>query len=145
MNCVLFAKMDKVFSFKKNIKRILEKWKKYWKSRNFVSPEKWEPSVLLSSHSLCLRIVYSRSLLLLWEDRGAAPSMSQVIRVGTSSNSHSTVLLRVKPTLSSRVSTRTGKPGKWEGIFQSEKSQGKSHKIMEISDKCYLLFLVIFI
>ena len=40
MNCVLFAKMDQVFSFKKknkNIKKILEK------SENFVSLEKWEP------------------------------------------------------------------------------------------------------
>ena len=36
MNCVLFAKMDRVFSLKKqNIKKILEK------SGNFVSLEKW--------------------------------------------------------------------------------------------------------
>ena len=41
-----------------------------------------------------------------------------------------------------RVPTQTGKPGKWEGIFQSGKSQvfwtdwksqGKSHKILENS------------
>ena len=49
MNCVLFAKMDQVFSLKKN-----KTLKKYWKngknsgkikekSGNFVSPEKWEP------------------------------------------------------------------------------------------------------
>ena len=47
MNCVLFAKMDKVFS-KEN-----KTLKKYWKigkntgkvreKSNFVSPEKWEP------------------------------------------------------------------------------------------------------
>ena len=46
MNCVLFAKMDQVFSKEnKTVK------KKYWKtgkkilekSGNFVSPEKWEP------------------------------------------------------------------------------------------------------
>ena len=46
MKCVLFAKMDQVFSFKKkqNIKKILEKWEKILeKSGNFVSPEKWEP------------------------------------------------------------------------------------------------------
>ena len=37
MNCVLFAKMDRVFSLKKkHLKKILEK------SGNFVSPEKWE-------------------------------------------------------------------------------------------------------
>ena len=40
MNCVLFAKMDKVFSKEnKTLKKILEK------SGNFVSPEKWEPCV----------------------------------------------------------------------------------------------------
>ena len=46
MNCVLFAKMDQVFS-KEN-----KTLKKYWKigkkkilekSEKFVSPEKWEP------------------------------------------------------------------------------------------------------
>ena len=45
MNCVLFAKMDQVFSLQnetfekywKNGKKILEK------SGHFVSPEKWEP------------------------------------------------------------------------------------------------------
>ena len=48
MNCVLFAKMDQVFS-KEN-----KTLKKYWKigkkilekSGNFVSPEKWEPWML---------------------------------------------------------------------------------------------------
>ena len=48
MNCVLFAKMDQVFS-KEN-----KTLKKYWKigkkilekSGNFVSPEKWEPFTL---------------------------------------------------------------------------------------------------
>ena len=45
MNCVLFAKMDQIFSLKnKTLKKILEKWKKMLeKSGNFVSPEKWEP------------------------------------------------------------------------------------------------------
>ena len=47
--------------------------------------------------------------------------------------------------------TRTGKPGKWEGVFrsgnfeQTGKSQGKAHKILEnekITDKYYLIFLV---
>ena len=47
MNCVFFAKMDQIFSLKKN-----QNIKKYWKmggggilekSRNFDSPEKWEP------------------------------------------------------------------------------------------------------
>ena len=54
-----------------------------------------------------------------------------------------------------RVATRTGKAEKWEGIFQSGKSQvtlnrwemSENHtqywKIQEISNKCYLLFLVI--
>ena len=38
MNSVLFAKMDQVFSLKK------QNIKKYWKSRGvFVSLEKWEP------------------------------------------------------------------------------------------------------
>ena len=52
MNCVLFAKMDQVFS--KENKTLKKYWKigeKYWKSQgkvreksgNFVSPEKWEP------------------------------------------------------------------------------------------------------
>ena len=50
-----------------------------------------------------------------------------------------------------RVLTRTGKPGKWEGISQSGKkvreflsdlkSPGKSHKILENSGNCRLLFL----
>ena len=46
MNCVLFAKMDQVFSLKKqqDIKKILENGKKILeKSGNFVIPEKWEP------------------------------------------------------------------------------------------------------
>ena len=46
MNYVLFAKMDKDFSLKKqSIKKILEKWKKkiLEKSGDFVSPEEWEP------------------------------------------------------------------------------------------------------
>ena len=44
MNCVLFAKMDQVFSKEnKTLKKILENWKKILeKSGNFVSPEKWE-------------------------------------------------------------------------------------------------------
>ena len=42
MNCVLFAKMNKVFSLKK--KKILEKWQKILeKSGNFVIRERWEP------------------------------------------------------------------------------------------------------
>ena len=49
MNCVLFAKMDQVFSKEnKTLKNILENWKKNTgkvreKSENFVSPDKWEP------------------------------------------------------------------------------------------------------
>ena len=47
MKCVLFAKMDQVFSLKKqNIEKILEKWQTILeKSGNFVSPEKWEPCI----------------------------------------------------------------------------------------------------
>ena len=40
MKCVLFAKMDQVFSLKKNIKKILEKWQKYWKSQGILSGRK---------------------------------------------------------------------------------------------------------
>ena len=49
MNCVLFVKMDQVFSLKKlSIKKILENGKKILeKSGNFVSPEKWEPCTLV--------------------------------------------------------------------------------------------------
>ena len=44
MNCVLFAKIDKVFILKKNIRMLLEKVKKILeKSGNFFSLEKWEP------------------------------------------------------------------------------------------------------
>ena len=45
MNCVLFAKVDQVFSLKKlNIEKILAKWKTTLeKSGNFVRSEKWEP------------------------------------------------------------------------------------------------------
>ena len=48
MNCVLFAKMDQVFSFKKQkniyIYNLLENGEKILeKSGNFVSLEKWEP------------------------------------------------------------------------------------------------------
>ena len=55
-----------------------------------------------------------------------------------------------------RVRTQTGKPGKWKGIFYSGKSLGNLKRLEEfgeitqstgkqgISDKCYLLFLVIF-
>ena len=42
MNCVLFAKMDQVFS--KESKPLEKNTGKVWeKSGNFVSPEKWEP------------------------------------------------------------------------------------------------------
>ena len=55
-----------------------------------------------------------------------------------------------------RVPTQTRKPGKWEGIFYSGKSQGNLKRLEKfgeitqttgkqgISDQCYLLFLVIF-
>ena len=52
-----------------------------------------------------------------------------------------------------RVPTQTGKPGKWEGIFWSGKSQGilnrpekseKSHKILENSGNFRQILLVIF-
>ena len=47
MNCVLFAKMDQVFSLKKlNIKKILENGKKYWKSQGILSVQKsWNPDM----------------------------------------------------------------------------------------------------
>ena len=40
MNCVLFYKMDQVFSLKKNIKKYCHQEKILEKSGNFVSPEK---------------------------------------------------------------------------------------------------------
>ena len=44
MNCVLFAKMDQVFSLKSKTLKNTGKWKKILeKSGNCVSPEKWEP------------------------------------------------------------------------------------------------------
>ena len=41
-----------------------------------------------------------------------------------------------------RVPTRTGNLGKWEGLFQSGKSQGKSHKILENSNFTQVLFVI---
>ena len=48
MNCVLFAKMDQVFSKENKRLKNTGNWKKNTgkvreKSGNFVSPEKWEP------------------------------------------------------------------------------------------------------
>ena len=44
MNCVLFAKMDQVFSLKNKTLKNTGKWRKILeKSGNFVSLEKWEP------------------------------------------------------------------------------------------------------
>ena len=48
MNCVLFAKMDQVFSLKNKTLKNTRKMEKDTgkvreKSGNFVSPEKWEP------------------------------------------------------------------------------------------------------
>ena len=41
MNCVLFAKMDKVFSKEnKTLKKILEIGKKYWKNQGILSVRK---------------------------------------------------------------------------------------------------------
>ena len=40
MNCVLFAKMDQVFSKENKTQKILENWKKYWKSPGIVSVRK---------------------------------------------------------------------------------------------------------
>ena len=37
MNCVLLAKMDKVLVKKQNTKKILENWKKHWKSQRILS------------------------------------------------------------------------------------------------------------
>ena len=37
MNCVLFTKMDKVFSFKKKTLKTIGKRKKYWKSQRILS------------------------------------------------------------------------------------------------------------
>ena len=58
MNCVLFAKMDQVFSLRnRTLKKILEKWQKVLeKSGNFVSPEKWEPC-----KQITLTAVFKRS------------------------------------------------------------------------------------
>ena len=71
MNCVLFAKLDKVLSLKKT-------FKKYWKmaknagkvrekSRNFVTAEKWEPCHIFDhqgkgtvNQSLIERFVFCR-------------------------------------------------------------------------------------
>ena len=54
MNCVLFAKVDQVFSKENKTLKKLENWKKILeKSLNFVSPENWEPSI---SHSLARHV-----------------------------------------------------------------------------------------
>ena len=62
MNCVLFAKMDQVFSKEnKTLKKILENWKKYWKSQGILSvrksgnPELKSFSSLLTSSDLKFR------------------------------------------------------------------------------------------
>ena len=71
---------------------------------------------------------------------------------------HSSCLLIIVPLYYiTRVPTQTGKPGKWEGIFQSEKRSGnfeQTGKVREnhtrywknekISNKYYLIFLAIF-
>ena len=51
MNYVLFAKMDQVFSLKKNIKKIMVKWEKYWKSRGILSVRK------SANHIICVDYV----------------------------------------------------------------------------------------
>ena len=43
MNCVLYAKMDKVLSLKNTGKMAKNTGKVREKSGNFVTPEKWEP------------------------------------------------------------------------------------------------------
>ena len=53
MNCVLFAKMNQVFSLKKESKKILEK------SVDFVSPEKWEAWLSLRKDIIDLQLYYS--------------------------------------------------------------------------------------
>ena len=45
MNCVLFAKMNQVFSLKK-IKNTGKIAKNTGKVREFVTPEKWEPCII---------------------------------------------------------------------------------------------------
>ena len=41
MDCILFAKMDQVFSKENKIlKKILENWEKYWKSQGILSVQK---------------------------------------------------------------------------------------------------------
>ena len=40
MNCVLLAKMDQVFSKENRTLKILENWKKYWKSQGILSTRK---------------------------------------------------------------------------------------------------------
>ena len=70
-------------------------------------------------------------------DRSAA---SMTDRAPFSSSFEATNLIR----LFTLVPTRTGKPGKWEGIFRFGENHTKYLKTRGISDKCYLLFLVIF-
>ena len=58
MNCVLFAKMDQVFSLKKqDIKKILEKWKKFWKNQGKVR-EFCQSGKVGTTHgySICVRL-----------------------------------------------------------------------------------------
>ena len=58
MNCVLFAKMDQVFSLKnQSIKKYWKMETRYWKSQgsgNFVSPEKWEPCCNVDVDLCCI-------------------------------------------------------------------------------------------
>ena len=53
MNCVLFAKMDQVFSKEnKTLKKILENWKKkYWKSQGILSVRKSGNPVVINDRT----------------------------------------------------------------------------------------------
>ena len=52
MNCVLFAKMDQVFIFKKTLKNIGKMGKNTGKVGEFCQSRKWEPRLRLKDNSL---------------------------------------------------------------------------------------------
>ena len=69
MNCILFVKMDQVFSKENKTLKILENWKKYWKSQGILSVRKsgnpdnskrngekqfYAPGIIVYSHWLFL-------------------------------------------------------------------------------------------
>ena len=59
MNCVLFANMDQVFSKEnKTLKKILENWKKYWKSQGILSVRKSGNPDISRMHSSRMRTIH---------------------------------------------------------------------------------------